>query len=59
VRAIALHDLQCDECKLSPLERRPDLVEVASDWAAHDPSRRVRQAATWVLMQAAAHRRGA
>jgi HEAT repeat protein len=57
VRAIALHALQCDECKLSPPERRPDLVHLATDWAAHDPSRRVRQAATWVLMQTGAERR--
>jgi len=59
VRAIALHALQCDDCKLSPLERRPDLIQVAIDWAAHDASRRVRQAATWVLIQTDARRRGA
>ena len=53
VRAIALHALNCDECKLTPLPPRPDLIQVALDWAAHDPSRRVRQDATWLLMQVA------
>jgi HEAT repeats len=49
VRAIALHALTCDECKLDPLEPRPDVMQVATDWAAHDPSRRVRQSAAWLL----------
>jgi hypothetical protein len=53
VRAIALRALSCDECKLTPLETRPELVQLAIDWAAHDPSRRVRRDAAWVLMQAA------
>jgi hypothetical protein len=53
VRAIALHALSCDECKLTPLERRPELMQLATNWAAHDPSRRVRQDAAWFLMQAA------
>jgi hypothetical protein len=53
VRAIALHAVNCDDCKLVPLQPRPDLIRVAIDWAAHDPSRRVRQDATWLLMQAA------
>jgi len=52
VRAVALHALNCDECQLTPLEPRPELIQVAIDWAAHDPSRRVRQDATWLLMQA-------
>jgi hypothetical protein len=53
VRAIALHALNCQECKLIPLQPRRDLIQLAIDWAAHDPSRRVRQDATWLLMQAA------
>jgi HEAT repeats len=53
VRAIALHALNCDECKLTPLQPRPELIPIAIDWAAHDPSRRVRRDATWLLMQAA------
>jgi HEAT repeats len=53
VRAIALHALSCDECKLTPLRRRPEFMQLATDWAAHDPSRRVRRDAAWLLMQAA------
>ena len=52
VRAVALHALNCDECKLTPLEPRPELIQLAIGWAAYDPSRRVRQDATWLLMQA-------
>lgn len=46
VRSIALHTLNCDECKLTPLQSRPELIQLAIDWAAHDPSRRVRRDAT-------------
>jgi HEAT repeat protein len=52
VRGIALHALKCDECKLQPLQPRPELTSLAMDWAEQDPSRRVRREATSMLAQA-------
>jgi HEAT repeats len=51
VRAIALHSLVCDACKLTPLQGRPDLLALAIDWARNDPHRRVKQEATRVLAE--------
>lgn len=51
VRAIALHALVCDACKLTPLHGRPDLLTVAIDWATNDPHRRVKREATRVLAE--------
>lgn len=45
VRWIALHSLRCDECKLQPLQPRPELKRIALELASHDPNRRVRHAA--------------
>jgi hypothetical protein len=51
VRAIALHSLVCDACKLIPLQARPDLLALTIDWAANDPHRRVKQEAIRVLAE--------
>jgi hypothetical protein len=51
VRAIALHSLVCDACKLTPLQGRPDLLALTIDWATNDPHRRVKQEATRVLAE--------
>jgi hypothetical protein len=51
VRAIALHSLVCDACKLTPLRGRPDLLALTIDWATNDPHRRVKQEATRVLAE--------
>jgi HEAT repeat protein len=51
VRAIALHSLVCDACKLTPLQARPDLLALTIDWATNDPHRRVKQEATRVLAE--------
>lgn len=51
VRAVALHSLVCDACKLTPLRTRPDLLALAIEWATNDPHRRVRQEATRVLAE--------
>ena len=51
VRAIALHSLVCDACKLTPLRGRPDLLALTIDWAINDPHRRVKQEATRVLAE--------
>jgi hypothetical protein len=51
VRAIALHALVCDTCKLTPLQSRPDLLALTIDWASSDPHRRVRQEAIRVLAE--------
>jgi HEAT repeat protein len=51
VRAVALHSLVCDGCKLTPLQGRPDLLTLAIDWATNDPHRRVKQEATRVLAE--------
>jgi HEAT repeats len=51
VRAIALHSLVCDACKLAPLHSRPDLVALTIDWATNDPHRRVKQEARRVLAE--------
>ena len=51
VRAIALHSQVCDACKLTPLQARPDLLALTSDWARNDPHRRVKQGATRVLAE--------
>jgi hypothetical protein len=51
VRAIALHSLVCDACKLTPLQARPDLLALAIDWATNNSHRRVRQEATRVLAE--------
>ena len=49
VRAIALHALVCDACKLTPLEGRPDLLGLTIDWANNYPHRHVKQEAIRVL----------
>jgi HEAT repeat protein len=51
VRAIALHSLVCDACKLTPLQGRPDLLALTIEWASNDPHRRVSQEATRVLAE--------
>jgi HEAT repeats len=51
VRAIALHSLVCDACKLTPLQRGPDLLALTIDWASNDPHRRVKQEAVRVLAE--------
>ncbi|MBV9324768.1 MAG: HEAT repeat domain-containing protein [Chloroflexi bacterium] len=51
VRAIALHALVCDTCKLTPLQSRPDLLPLTIDWARNDPHRRVKQEAMRVLAE--------
>jgi hypothetical protein len=51
VRAIALHALVCDTCKLAPLQSRPDLLALTIDWASNDPHRRVKQEAIRVLAE--------
>jgi HEAT repeats len=51
VRAIALHSLVCDACKVTPLQDRPDLLALTIDWATNDPHRRVKQEATRVLAE--------
>ena len=51
VRAIALHSIVCDACKVTPLRGRPDFLALTIDWATNDPHRRVRQEATRVLAE--------
>ena len=51
VRAIALHSLVCDACKITPLAGRPDLLALTIDWATNSPHRRVKQEATWLLAE--------
>ena len=51
VRAIALHALVCDACKLTPLQSRPDLLALTIDWASNDPHRRVKQEAIRALAE--------
>lgn len=51
VRAIALHSLVCDACKLAPMHSRPNRLALTIDWASNDRHRRVRQEATRVLSE--------
>jgi HEAT repeats len=51
VRAIALHSLVCNACKLSPLQGRRDLLALTIDSAMNDPHRRAKQEATRVLAE--------
>ena len=51
VRAIALHSLVCDACKLTPLQGPPYLLALTIAWATNDPHRRVKQEATRVLAE--------
>jgi hypothetical protein len=48
VRAIALHALECDDCKVNPLQARPDLTPLITEWALHAPSVRLRREAKWL-----------
>jgi HEAT repeat protein len=49
VRWAALHSLSCEACKLAPIAQNDDLVELVIALALHDPSIRVRRAATYTL----------
>jgi hypothetical protein len=49
VRWAALHSLSCEACKLAPIAQNEDLVELMIALALHDPSIRVRRAATYGL----------
>ncbi|HKF95891.1 MAG TPA: HEAT repeat domain-containing protein, partial [Gammaproteobacteria bacterium] len=49
VRWAALHSLSCEACKLAPIAQNDDLVELVIALALHDPSIRVRRAATYAL----------
>jgi hypothetical protein len=49
VRWAALHSLSCEACKLAPIAQGDDLVELVIGLALHDPSIRVRRAATYTL----------
>jgi len=49
VRWAALHSLSCEACKLAPIARNDDLVELVIALALHDPSIRVRRVATYNL----------
>jgi hypothetical protein len=51
VRAIVLHALVCDACKLTPLQSRPNLLALIIDWATNDPHQRVKQEAMRVLAE--------
>lgn len=49
VRWAALHSLQCETCKLTPLALENDIVATLIDMALHDPSIKVRRTATYEL----------
>ena len=51
VRAIALHSLVCDACKLTPLQARPDLLALTIDWSSNHPHQRVKQEAIRVFAE--------
>jgi hypothetical protein len=51
IRAIALHSLVCDDCKLQPLQSRPDLLDLTIEWALNDPHRRVKREAARALAE--------
>lgn len=46
VRWAAIHSLQCDTCKLTPLAADGDITAILIERALHDPSIRVRRVAT-------------
>lgn len=51
VRWAALHSLQCDSCKLTPLAAAAELTETLIALARTDPSVKVRRVAAWELGQ--------